>query len=59
MFIILMLSKQSNSSLSVIWIKFRHVKIINEVNKFKFVNRSKCSTNFLLKKLLENGLQKC
>src|SRR3569833_3184685 len=49
MFVIFVLSQQCNSILCVIWIKFWHVEIINEVNELVFAHRCISSTSFLLK----------
>jgi hypothetical protein len=57
MIIIFMLSHKGNSSLGVIWVKLRHVKIVNEVNQLQVSRRSKCST-LLDQLLLEDCLKK-
>jgi len=57
MLIILVLSDKSNSSLSVVSIKGRHVKIINEIDELILADRSVSLTCLLLKLLLENSLE--
>lgn len=57
MLIICMLSKQSNSTLSVIGIELRHVKVINEIDKFLFSWWTKLFSCNFLQKLLKLDLQ--
>lgn len=57
MFVILMLSYKSNSSLGVIFIESRHVEIVNKVDELIFTDRSISLTCFLLKLLLKDCLK--
>ena len=57
MIIILVLSEQSNSSLSVVWIEFRHVYVINEIDELEFSYRSIISSCLLFELLLQNCLK--
>jgi hypothetical protein len=57
MLVILVLTEESNSGLSVIFIEHGHVQVINELNELVFTERSESATSLLLKQGLELRLK--
>ena len=57
MFIVSMLSKKCNGTLSIIDVKLGHVEIIDEINKFLLALRTELLSSNFLQKLFELDLQ--